>query len=380
MAAATKKTTTSRSGPKKATASALSKFEEEFSRGMGVELRAGKKRSKPKITTTGSLALDFALTVGGIPSGRVIEMWGPEHAGKTTLAIIMARMHQIAYPEKMVAWVDMEQTFDDDWAEANGLDLSRMWFYTPETAEDVADAVKKFVRSGLCSFVSLDSVGGMISRIEIEKDADEVTVGKVPQIVTRMVKAASPAAFANGTTLLVINQVRANIGGYGADETTGGGWALKHVTSMKLQVKKAGGEGSKHTAKMPGHDRPVPVGFKMAVRVQKNKMGPEGTVAEIWFHNVPTATYGPVGFDPVQETFDFAKRFKLMGSGAGGNYEVEGEKIKGGEPKVMDYLRKNPDAVEALRTKVLAQVSHLVEEDAAPEVEDDDPLGMAEMV
>jgi recombination protein RecA len=378
--AATKTTSRAPAGAKKATASAIAKFEEEFGKGMGVALKAGAKRPRAKITSTGSMNLDFALTVGGVPSGRIIELWGPEHAGKTTLAIIMARMHQIAYPDQMVAWVDMEQTFDDDWADDLGLDRSRMWFYTPQTAEDVSDAVKKFVRSGLCSFVSLDSVGGMISRLEMEKDADEATVGKVPGIVTRMVKASSPMAFANGTTLCVINQVRANIGGWGPDEDTGGGWALKHVTTMKMQVKKAGGEGTRHMAKVGGHEKPIPVGYKMAVRVQKNKMGPEGVVAEMWFHNVATSTFGPIGFDAVQEIFDFAKRFKLMGSGAGGNYEVEGEKIKGGETKVMEYLRQNPDVVQALREKVLEQVSHLAQDDdTPPDVGSDDPLGMAEM-
>jgi recombination protein RecA len=220
----------------------------------------------------------------------------------------------------------------------------------------------------------------MISRLEMEKDADEATVGKVPGIVTRMVKASSPMAFANGTTLCVINQVRANIGGWGPDEDTGGGWALKHVTTMKMQVKKAGGEGTRHMAKVGGHEKPIPVGYKMAVRVQKNKMGPEGVVAEMWFHNVATSTFGPIGFDAVQEIFDFAKRFKLMGSGAGGNYEVEGEKIKGGETKVMEYLRQNPDVVQALREKVLEQVSHLAQDDdTPPDVGSDDPLGMAEM-
>lgn len=372
--------TTTRSGrwaSKSATKAAVDKFEESFAKEMGVNLR--DKRKKAQITTTGSMNLDYALTVGGLPSGRIVEVWGPEHAGKTTLAIIAAVQHQQAYLDKRVAWVDMEQTFDDDWAEALGLDLSRVWLYTPQTAEDVADAVKRFVGSGMCSLVVLDSVGGMISRIEMEKEADEETVGKVPKIVTRMVKAASPMAFSNGTTLLVVNQVRAVIGNmWGPDEDTSGGWALKHVTTMKMQVRKAGGEGTTHKIKRAGEDKEIPVGHKIAVRVQKNKMGPYGQVAEVWLHNVPTDKYGPVGFDLTQEVFDFAKRLKLMGSGAGGNYEVEGEKIKGGEPKVMEHLRQRPEVAEALRQRVLATVKDRVVEDSAPDVEDD--LGMAGMV
>lgn len=373
-------TTTVRAGrwqSKNATKAAVDKFEEDFSKSMGTSLRA--KRRKAEIVSTGSLNLDYATVVGGTPTGRIIESWGPEHAGKTTLAIIEACEFQKAYPHKRVAWVDMEQTFDDDWAEALGLDFSKWWFYTPQTAEDVADAVKRFVSSGLCSYVVLDSVGGMISRIEMEKEADESTVGKVPQIVTRMVKACSPMAFSNGTTVHVINQVRANIGGWGPDEDTGGGWALKHVTTQKRQIRKAGGEGSSHTAKMPGDDKPVPVGHKIAVRVQKNKMGPYGRVAELWLHNVETPQFGPVGIDMVAEVFSFAKRLKLMGSGAGGNYEVEGVKIKGGEPKVMEHLRQHPEVVATLRAKVLETVrGEVVEDDAPPPV--DDPLDMAEVV
>lgn len=379
-APAKKAASTSRAGrwaPKKATAAAVDKFEEEFAKSMGVSPKG--KVKKPGIVTTGSMALDYALTVGGLPDGRIVEMWGPEHAGKTTAAIIAAVQQQKRHPDKRIAWVDMEQTFDEDWAEALGLDMRKVWFYTPATAEDVADAVKRFVGSGMCSMVVLDSVGGMISRIEMEKEADEATVGKVPGIVTRMVKAASPMAATNGCTVLVINQVRANIGGYGPDEDTGGGWALKHVTTMKIQVRKVGGAGNSHETKRPGDEKPVPVGHKIALRVQKNKMGPYGQVAEVWLHNVATDTYGPIGFDMVGEVFNFAKRMKMMGSGAGGNYEVEGEKIKGGEPRVMEYLRQHPEVVEVLRTKILDSVKGQVhDEGTEPEVEDD--LGMAEMV
>jgi recombination protein RecA len=376
--AAKKTTSSTRYASRNATKAAVDKFEEDFASAMGISLQA--KRKKAEVVSTGSLNLDHAQVIGGTPTGRIIETWGPEHAGKTTLAIIEAREFQRRYPNKRVAWVDMEQTFDDEWAAKLGLDFSKWWFYTPQTAEDVADAVKRFVQSGMCSYVVLDSVGGMISRMEAEKEADEATVGQVPKIVTRMVKIASPAAFSNGTTLHVINQVRASIGGFGPDEDTGGGWALKHVTTMKRQVRKMGGEGTTHSVKFPGSEKPEPVGHKIAVRVQKNKMGPYGKVAELWLHNVETEQYGPIGIDMVREVFDFAKRLKLMGSGAGGNYEVEGEKIKGGEPKVLEHLRQHPEVVEALRAKVLDTVSgQIVEPEPEPEI-DEDPLGMSEMV
>lgn len=378
----TKTTSSTRWASKSATNAAVDKFEEKFAKAMGSRPTT-KKRKRAPVVSTGSLNLDVATVVGGTPTGRIIESWGPEHAGKTTLAIIEACEFQKAYPNKRVAWVDMEQTFDDDWAEALGLDFSKWWFYTPETAEDVADAVKQFVSSGLCSYVVLDSVGGMISRLEMEKDADEDTVGKVPKVVTRMVKAASPMAFANGTTVHVINQVRANIGGWGPDEDTGGGWALKHVTTQKRQIRRSGGEGSAHSVKVPGEEKPIPVGHKIAVRIQKNKQAPFGRVAELWLHNVETPQYGPVGIDQVQETFDFAKRFKLLGPKAtSGRYHFEDGSEEGvevlGAPKALEYLRERPEVVSDLREKVLATLADQVTEEPAPEV--DDELGMAEMI
>lgn len=376
----TKKTTASRRGaPKKATDAAVSKFEEEFAKSMGSGL-SSKPRKALDVVSTGSLNLDYSLVVGGTPTGRIIETWGPEHAGKTTLAIIEAIEYQKKFPHKRVAWVDMEQTFDDKWAQQLGLDFDKWWFYTPETAEDVADAVKRFVRSGLCSYVVLDSVGGMITRMEIEKEADEATVGKVPQVVTRMVKIASPAAAANGTTLHVINQVRAQIGGYGPDEDTGGGWALKHVTTMKRQVRRVGGAGAVHEVKFPGDDRPVPVGHQMAVRIQKNKMGPSGRVANIWLHNVATEKFGPIGIDRIKEAFDFAKRFGFMGSKGGGYYQFgEGDDMVEvrGEDAALEHLRQHPEVVEDLRQRVLATLADEVIEDVEEAPAD---LGMGEMV
>lgn len=379
--AAAKKTTARRTGAKKATTAAREKFEEEFARSMGVTPKT--KPKKVQIVPTGIMALDYALAVGGVPVGRIMEMWGPEHAGKTTAAIWMAVQFQQAFPQRMIAWVDMEQTFDQEWAEKLGLDMSRVYFYTPETAEDVADAIKRFVNSGICSFVVLDSVGGMISRVEIEKEADEATVGKVPGIVTRMVKIASPAAARNETTVCVINQVRANIGGYGPDEDTGGGWALKHVTTMKIQVRKIGGAGTSREVKRPGSadDKKIPVGHKIAMRVQKNKMGPYGQVAEVWLHNVATRDFGPIGFDNVGDTFGFAKRLGLLGPRAKSGYYLLGEEEVRGEPAAVEALRLRPDVVADLRTRILATREDLVNEevDETP-AEEVDPLGMADMV
>lgn len=349
---------------KKATASAVEKFEAQFAKDMGVSLTDFS--DDYEVVTTGSLNLDSALTIGGIPTGRIGEIWGPEHAGKTTACILMAREFQRAYPDKKVAWVDMEQTFDPKWATSLGLDVKAMWRPTVKTAEDVADSVKRLVESGLCSLVILDSVGGMIARMEYQKESDEATVGLVPKIVTRMVKQVSPMAKSNGTAVIVVNQVRAQIGGYGPDETTGGGWALKHVTSWRLQVKRGS---VPHTVTRDG--KQVPVGHEMAIKVQKNKMGPYGQVASVWLHNVETDKYGPVGVDLIQETYDHAKRQRLFGDKGGGYHTMpDGSEIRG-EEKVIEALRENEAWVEELRGKVLASLSGKISEETEVGSEDE---------
>ncbi len=348
---------------KKATKAAVDKFEAEFAKSMGFDLTSNDDY---EIVSTGSLNLDYALSIGGIPTGRIVEVWGPEHAGKTTLCCLMAAEYQRKFPDKKVAWVDMEQTFDPVWAAALGVDVKALWRPTVKTAEDTADATKRLVESGLCSFVVLDSVGGMIAKMEYQKEADEATVGLVAKIVTRMVKQVSPMAKSNGTTVCVVNQVRAAIGSYGADETTAGGWALKHVTTIRLRVKRGS---VPHTITVDS--KQVPVGHQMAIQVQKNKLGPYGQVANVWLHNVATEKYGPIGVDMPDETFQFAKRFGLLGDKKGGYYMMpDGETEVRSEPNAIEMLRERPDFVQILRGKVLATLAGVQRDESEDDAED----------
>jgi len=369
---ATKKTYSTNWQRKKATAAAVAKFEAEFSKDMGVSL-TDTSLDEYEVISTGSMNLDYVLGIGGLPTGRICEIWGPEHAGKTTVCMLIVAEYQKAYPDQRVAWVDMEQTFDPRWAEQLGVDVKALWRPPVKTAEDTADATKRLVESGLCSLVILDSVGGMISKMEMQKEADEATVGKVPAIVTRMVKQCSPMAKNNGTTVIVVNQVRAQIGGYGPDEITGGGWALKHVTTIKMRVRR----GEQHTVTLDG--QVVPVGHQMMIQIQKNKMAPYGMVAGVWLHNRETAKFGPIGIDLAQEVFDHAKRLNLMGTKGGGYYSMpDGTELRG-EPTVVQHLRNHPDDRETLRLKVLDSIAHTVH-DEADGPDQDDPLGIGEMV
>ena len=346
----------------KATNAAIAKFEERFAKSMGTEVQRNTK-TVYDVIPTGSLELDAALGIGGWPCGRISEVWGPEHAGKTTAAYWAVANAQEKFPDKMCAWVDMEQTFDSTWAEKNGVDLARLWVYHPEDAEGVADAVKQFVASDLCSLVVLDSVGGMIARSEIEKDADEATVGLVAKTVTRMVKLCAPACYRNGTAILVINQVRANIGKYGPDEDTGGGWALKHVTTIKVQVRR----GEPIQARILGEL--LTIGHKVAARIQKNKAAVNGGKVEFALISRTTDVYPYVGVDQVQEAFDVAKKYGVLPRGGWVTFS-DGERIQG-KDKAVAHLRQNPNLVQELREKVLASLGDMViEPDAIDEIAD----------
>ena len=346
---------------REATETAVRKFEDQFAKEMGADvLVAGEQILPPEVFSTGSLALDAALGIGGLPCGRVIEMWGPEHAGKTSMACLAVAEAQRKFPSKRVAWVDMEQTFDRAWAKALGVDLSRLWLVpNPKTAEDVADATKRFVESGLCSLVVLDSVGGMISRKEFEKESEEKTVAAVAGIVTRMVKQCSPIGRSNGTTTLIINQVRANIGGYGATTQTSGGWALRHITTIKLKVQRGGSPPL--TVRVQGTD--LPVGHEVSVRVEKNKMAPYGKVAALWLINQETEKHGKVGVDRAEEALVFGLREGVIsGKGTAWVTLPSGQRFNGNE-KARTYLREHPEEVEEIREAVLASLMTFHEEE-----------------
>lgn len=350
---------------KDAKGKALEDFKAKFASDMGSSLQTLKADpSKIEAIPTGSLDLDVALGIGGWRVGRIHEVWGVEHAGKTTLAILSCIEALRVRPNQMVGWIDMEQTFDEVWAEALGLDLSKVLFHTPINAEDTADAAKRMIMSGMCSMVVLDSVGSMISRAEFEKEADEAVMAKVAKIVTRMVQQASPIAKANETTILVINQVRARIASFGADTHTAGGWALKHVTSSRVALSSGADQPRK--VRINGED--IPVSKQVAGRVEKNKSAAMGYRAKFWITNVETEKHGPIGVDRYAEALSVGKKTGVI-KGASWMTLPCGERLQGGE-KVMEFLKEHPESMQTLRDAVLASVRNRVE--AEPEDTDDE--------
>lgn len=327
-----------------------------------------------RVIPTGSLDLDAKLVIGGWPRARVTELWGPEGSGKTLLTIWASREAQRIEPGKRVGFIDVEQRWDSRWARLQGLDLSMTELVTPKDAEDVADMVKDMARSGMFSLIVVDSIGAMISKKEIEKNAEDVTVGIQSKLVTRMVKIAAPAAVETDTTFLFINQVRANVAGMGNPMTTGGGWALKHASTIKARTSR----GEPIKVRVDGQE--VPVGYKHKVNIERNSMAPHGRFAEVVIYNQPTSQYGPVGLDRADEAATVGIRTGVIHQ-TGGYYTFTstGEKVQGRDA-VVETLRGDLDLIADVRERVLATLSNeaYTEEEVLLEADDEEtPLSIA---
>lgn len=328
-------------------------FEAKFAKRFGEGVL---KQPDRVVVSTGSLLLDQELGIGGLLQGRCYEGWGPPSAGKTTMALVMAAEQQKAFPDRLIGWLDVEHTFDLEWARLHGVDTERVMLASPGTAEDVADMVKDLVSSDLCAMVVVDSIGAMISKKEIERDAEEVTVGLVAKVVTRMIRMVASAAADHKCTVLVINQVRANIGGWGPETAPGGGFALQHGTSAQLTFRS--------TSETPptvgsGREKHV-VGKVIAVRVSKNKLAPPNRVANILLTHEASPEYGPVGLDRASEAFQLADRYDLFKDRTGSWYTLRDDSRHNGQEAVRAHLRGHPKLIEEIRTLALRTVADQV--------------------
>jgi recombination protein RecA len=352
----------------KPSAAAIKKFEESFRKSYGDEaLRRSDEVRKYTVISTGSVVLDYRTGVGGYVRGRIVEIWGPEGVGKTTLSMEGLASAQRMFPDEMIGFIDMEQRWDDAWADAHGIDRSKLYLVTPDSAEDVADALKDMLRSGIFSMVVVDSIGAMIPEAEKEKDADSAVMAMQAKIVTRMVKIAAVEARRNNVVVLLINQVRANLS-YGAETTTGGGFALKHCTTMKMKMRNTGTTPFK--AKVRGEE--LEVGREIAVKVERNSVAPKGRTAQFTLFSVETAKYGPVGIDRADEAATLGIETGIIDqSGAWYTFSTTGERLQGRDA-VVKALRDQPGLIDGLRAAALNLIADQVHEDETPVITEKD--------
>lgn len=342
---------------RKPTMKALDKAREDFAAkfaknyGDGVLDRSGHKKSSYEVISTGSLSVDLGLGIGGYVEGRITEVYGVDGVGKTTFVLAGIREAQRKHPDRLVAWIDMEGTFDRAWAVIHGVDVSKsaLWIVTPESAEEVADQVKDCLRSGLFSMVVVDSIGAMIPEVEKDKDADEAVVAAQAKIITRMVKIAAVEARKTSTAVILINQVRANISAFGKSTTTGGGFALRHCSTHKIELK-LGGE--RFVVQMDGERRIV--GHPVAAMIERNKVAPPHRRAEFNLFHTPSPKYGDPGVDKADDAATVGIKTGVIAT-AGAWYTLpNGERVNG-RPKVVDALRQDPALIDQVREAFLDQ-------------------------
>ena len=333
---ATKKTAyeapTPASDKKKALATAISQIEKNF--GKGTVMRLGDRPDMNiEAIPTGSLALDAALGIGGVPKGRIIEIYGPESSGKTTLAL-----HILAQAQKQggeVAFVDAEHALDPDYAAALGVDTDNMLVSQPDTGEQALEITDALVRSGAVDAIVVDSVAALVPKQEIEGEMGDTFVGLQARLMSQALRKLAGTIAKTNCVVIFINQLRMKIGVmYGNPETTTGGNALKFYASVRLDVRKV--EAIKEGGNV--------IGNKTRVKVVKNKVAPP--FREAYFDIM----YGE-GISKWGELVDLAVQMDIVQK-SGSWFSMGEERIGQGANSVKEYLIANPDIAEKVEAEV----------------------------
>ncbi|MFZ8887228.1 MAG: recombinase RecA [Steroidobacteraceae bacterium] len=323
---------------KKALAAALSQIEKQF--GKGSVMRLGDAESVPEVEAvpTGSLGLDIALGIGGLPRGRVVEIYGPESSGKTTL--MLSAIAQAQRLGGVAAFVDAEHALDPSYAEKLGVDLKDLLVSQPDTGEQALEITDMLVRSGAVDIVVVDSVAALTPKAEIEGEMGEMQVGLQARLMSQALRKLTGNIKRSNTIVVFINQIRMKIGVmFGSPETTTGGNALKFYASVRLDIRRIG-------AIKNGEEV---VGNQTRVKVVKNKVSPPFREAEF------EIIYGK-GISREGELIDLGVLHNLIDK-SGAWYSYKGDRIGQGKENVRNYMLEHPEMAQeidkALREKLL---------------------------
>lgn len=338
MAAPTKEKDTDKGGNEKIKALelAVSTIEKQF--GKGSIMRLGQNESLVKdveAISTGALSLDIALGIGGLPKGRIVEIFGPESSGKTTLALSV-----IAQAQKkggVVAFVDAEHALDVNYARKLGVNTEDLLISQPDTGEQALEITETLVRSGAIDVLVVDSVAALVPRAEIEGDMGDSHMGLQARLMSQALRKLTGAINRSQTLVIFINQIRMKIGVmFGNPETTTGGNALKFYASVRLDVRRIG-------AIKNGEDV---TGNRTAVKVVKNKMAPPFTKVEF------DLMYGE-GISESGDLLDLAVTANMIEK-SGSWFSINGERMGQGRDQAKQYLKEHPEVMAELRTKILS--------------------------
>lgn len=317
----------------KALDAALAKIEKDF--GKGSIMKMGEQAATMQVETipTGSISLDIALGVGGIPKGRIIEVYGPESSGKTTLSLHMAA--EVQRRVGIAAFIDAEHALDPVYAQNIGIDLDNLYISQPDNGEQALEIAETMVRSGAVDIIVVDSVAALVPKAEIDGDMGDSHVGLHARLMSQALRKLTGVVSKTNCTVIFINQLREKVGVmFGNPETTTGGRALKFYASVRLDVRKT--ETLKAGGEMTGNH--------VKVKVVKNKVAPPFKTAEF------DIMFG-TGISKEGDILDLAVQCDVVQK-SGAWYAYEGVKIGQGRENSKTYLNENPDICEKIETQV----------------------------
>ncbi|MGV3279109.1 recombinase RecA [Rickettsiales bacterium LUAb2] len=322
----------------KALQNAIAQIERQFGKGSIMRMEQGSVGIDAEVIPTGSLAIDLALGIGGLPKGRIVELYGHESSGKTTLAL-----HVIAEAQKRgetCVFVDAENAFDRYYAEKLGLDLKELLVTQPDYGEQALDIVDTFVRSGSIGVIVVDSVAALTPKAEVDGEMGATHVGLQARLMSQALRKITATVSRYNVLVIFINQIRMKIGiSYGNPETTTGGNALKFYSSIRLEIKK--GQALKTGEEV--------VGNNTTVKVVKNKLAPPFRIADT------EILYG-TGISKEGEIIDIATKLGVINR-SGAWYDYKGEKIGQGKEKVRALLKEKVELANELETIIKQKVA-----------------------
>ncbi len=334
----------------KALEAALAQIDRQF--GKGSVMRLGDEvRAPMDVIPTGAIALDVALGIGGLPRGRVVEIYGPESSGKTTVAL-----HAVANAQKaggIAAFIDAEHALDPEYAKRLGVDTDALLVSQPGTGEEALEIADMLIRSGALDIIVIDSVAALVPKAEIEGEMGDSHVGLQARLMSQALRKITGALSNSGTTAVFINQLREKIGVmFGSPETTTGGRALKFYSSVRLDVRRI------ETLK----DGSEPVGNRTRVKVVKNKVSPPFKQAEF------DIIYGK-GISREGGLIDMGVEHSFVRK-SGAWYTYEGDQLGQGKENARSFLRDNPDLADELEKKIKEKLGVGPQVDAPADVVD----------
>ena len=335
----------------KALDAALVKIEKDYGKGSVMKLGEYQADRTIEVTPTGSISLDIALGVGGVPKGRIIEIYGPESSGKTTVAL-----HMVAEVQKrggIAGFIDAEHALDPVYAKNIGVDIDNLYISQPDTGEQGLEITETMVRSGAIDIIIVDSVAALVPKAEIDGDMGDSHVGLQARLMSQALRKLTGVVSKFNCTVIFINQLREKVGVmFGNPETTTGGRALKFYSSIRLDVRRT------ETLKQAGEM----IGNRTRIKVVKNKVAPPFKQAEF------DIMFGK-GISRAGDILDLATNIDLVKK-SGAWYAYEGEKIGQGRENAKAYLESHPEVMETLDQKVRAHYALSGSEEAEKELPD----------